>query len=164
MEAVGTHMTYEELAQYIAQMTKEERKQPVQMMGPQVNYDQPIPLMYAIGIDSIKVYCHDEDNPEIAVDKTRGSVDNEHHPEHHVLLIEDNPFDVDGNFSFQMVEEGYIGDKTGKFYSEEEMRERHIGINPRVTKEEMLAWVREEAERQRELEDKIRKGVEPDML
>lgn len=75
--------------------------------------DEPVPLGYAFGFATVGYYMTCGDG---AVVRTRGSVDNEDHPEHYVLLTSENPFDEDGNFYYTETAEGMIGNKTGKNY------------------------------------------------
>lgn len=63
-------------------------------------------LAPVIGMDTIGNY-------EV---ETRGSVDNLHHADRFVLLADCNPFDEDGNFCYELTDDGMIGNKTGKNY------------------------------------------------
>ena len=51
--------------------------------------------------------------------ETRSAEDFNHHPEQVVMLTDWHPFSPDGDFSYMLTEEGWVGDRSGKVFDDD---------------------------------------------
>lgn len=110
---MSVYLTWEQLAEAIQQMPPERRGDPVQMLW--YSNEDPIPLMAAFHINMVDYYSRTQDGDPMP-NYTRGVLDNQHHPEHYVLLIDENHFSEEGDTYYTLTDEGMVGNKTGKLY------------------------------------------------
>src|SRR5689334_2446721 len=74
-------LTWNDMAEVIARMTPEERSGPVQILPPDPDEVDVVSLHGAYAIERIgDVFSGEAD------DGTKGSVDDQHHPEHFILM------------------------------------------------------------------------------
>ena len=89
--------TWEDLANKIAQMTPEQRKQKVQIARSHPCWDHVHELEHGIAFSSVGslelAYC-------------RSSVDNRHHDEEFVIYTDGNPHAEDGAIAYEWLEAG----------------------------------------------------------
>jgi hypothetical protein len=104
------YLTWRKLKDAIAVMPRDRLDDPVQILPSSI--EDPVPLHGVYGIGTVEYYC--DCGSETESSQTRGVIDNKNHPEHYVLISDENPHDEHGNTFFTMTEDGWIGDKTGK--------------------------------------------------
>lgn len=108
--------TYQNLQDYINNLTPEQKQQQVQIFGSN-NNDEPILLDPVIEISTVKELCSASNGEEIQT--TRSCLDFKHHPEQIVLLKDLCPFSKDGDIYYSLEEDDdgeliMIGNITGK--------------------------------------------------
>ena len=94
-------MLYRELKAVLEKMTEEQLNQQAQVMVPQFDNDKPFPLHPVIDFNTVHHFITPPDSDE-EQDITRSSIDNEHHPEHFVLLVDYNMYAEDGTIGFDL--------------------------------------------------------------
>lgn len=92
--------TYRELRDVLNKMGDAQLDQQMQVMVPQFDHDKPIPLHPVISAGTVKYFVSSDDGVE--QDTTRSSVDNKHHPEEFVLLVDWNPYDEEGILAYDL--------------------------------------------------------------
>ncbi len=103
--------TYRDLLFVLDEMTDGQLDQAVQIAPSQPNKDKPTGLMPVIAFNTVQYFFHDG---EEVCQETRSAEDWKHHPEQFVLLADDHPFSDQGDFYYELTEDGWKGDKTGK--------------------------------------------------
>ena len=103
-------VTWNDVLEYLKKTPEHQLKQRAMLLPPTVDGDKPILLGSAIALCTIIGLGLKDDD-------TRGCEDFKHHPEQLVMLYDDSPFDEDGNTAYELVEGGFIGNKTGKLYT-----------------------------------------------
>lgn len=93
--------TYGKLLQYL-QNHPEILEQKIQVMANDYDERGENCLHSVICIGTIQDLCHDEEN-ENALERTRSSYDNKHHPEDVVFLSDINPFGIDGEIGCDLL-------------------------------------------------------------
>lgn len=112
--------TFRQLRDEINKMPEEALDQPAQFFEHGPDGDIIIPLSHFVCLGTIGYLFGTDEKDQ----KTRGSLDNKHHPEHYVIMLDGIPFSKDGDTYFTMTDEGMVGNNTGKVvpfgYSEED--------------------------------------------
>lgn len=93
-------LTYREILDILNAMSEEQLVQPAQVMVSQVDGDKDISLNPVISFQTVGKLVSGETGEEYQ--KTRSAFDNEHHPDHFVLLVDWNPFAEDGTIGFDL--------------------------------------------------------------
>lgn len=93
-------LTYREILDILNAMSEEQLAQPAQVMVSQVDGDKDISLNPVISFQTVGKLVSGETGEEYQ--KTRSAFDNEHHPDHFVLLVDWNPFAEDGTIAFDL--------------------------------------------------------------
>jgi hypothetical protein len=105
-------LTYADLKVMLDAMTPEQLAQTVQIFPPHTHHgEKSIELWPVIEFASVGKLV---DNGTPDHDRTRSAVDNEHHPEQMVLMVDLNPFSEDGDTYYELTVVGLVGNKTGK--------------------------------------------------
>lgn len=94
--------TYRELKKALSKLDDKQLDQQVQVMLPQFDCDKSIPLHCAIGFNTVHYFISPLDSDE-EQSVTRSSVDNKHHPEHFILLVDYNMYAEDGTIGFDLL-------------------------------------------------------------
>lgn len=106
-------LTYREILDILNVMSEEQLAQPAQVMVSQVDGDKDISLNPVISFQTVGKLVSGETGEEYQ--KTRSAFDNEHHPDHFVLLVDWNPFAEDGAIAFDLkTGERFYGKNTKK--------------------------------------------------
>jgi hypothetical protein len=108
-------LTFRALRVFLGKLSEEQLDQQVQILPHDPDGDKPTHLLPVYAIGAVKELCHIDDGDEIVIE-TRSADDFKHHPEQIVLESDDSPFDEDGNSSYDLEEDGWRGNKTGKLY------------------------------------------------
>lgn len=99
MKEEDKDVTYRVIKSILDKMTDKQLDQKAQVMVPQVNGDESIPLHPVIGFNTVGVYVSADG---VEVDTTRNAVDNKHHSEQFVFLVDWNMFAEDGAIAFDL--------------------------------------------------------------
>lgn len=94
-------LTYREIKDVLDNMTNEQLEQQAQVFISPVDGDKPIPLHMVIAFKTVKELVTGVETGE-QLDTTRSSVDNEHHPEEFVFLMDWNPYAEDGAIAYDL--------------------------------------------------------------
>ena len=93
--------TLRDMKEALANLTEEQLDQQAEIMITRDNPDLPFPLHPIISFETIKYFLSSSSGVDSG-DTTRSSVDNEHHPEHFVFLMDYNMFSPDGTIGFDL--------------------------------------------------------------
>lgn len=85
--------TYRELLAFMENMTEQQLDQPVQVVLPSGDLDKAVELQPGIAIGTVA---------QMEFYKARSSVDNKYHADEVVLLIDGNPFSVEGAVAYSL--------------------------------------------------------------
>lgn len=87
--------SYRELRDALDNLSDEQLDQQVQIMLPDPDGDKILPMHPGISFNTIKHFLDDQ--------KTRSSVDNEHHEEDLIILVDWNMYADDGSIGFDLM-------------------------------------------------------------
>jgi hypothetical protein len=105
-------MTYGELLELLKQFSPEDLKQPIQVFE-SGNAENTVALFGVYAVNTVDHWSRDIENGAV-IEKFRSVLDNEHHPEHIVMLIDVCPFSEEGDTHYTLTDEGWVGNKSGK--------------------------------------------------
>jgi hypothetical protein len=94
-------LSYREIKVVLDAMTDKQLDQPAQAMISQIDDGKTVPLHSIINLKTVKELVSGVETGE-EYQKTRGSMDNEHHPNDFVFLVMENTFAEDGTIAFDL--------------------------------------------------------------
>ena len=108
-------MTYRELKNALAKLDEKQLEQNVQLLPPShLHEGETMELWPVIELMTVEDCFTIPNTGEYDGTVTRSADDNAHHPEQLVFITDINSFDEEGNSSWTLTEEGFVGNKTGK--------------------------------------------------
>jgi len=106
-------MTWGELLELLKQFSSEDLKQPIQMFE-SGGAGKSVELYGVYTLDTVDHFSRDIEDGAV-IERFRSVLDNEHHPEHIVMLIDACPFSEEGDTLYTLQDDNtWVGNKSGK--------------------------------------------------